>query len=709
MSGINIKFGATDAGFTSTVNKVKDSTKSLDATVAKTSSSVNASFASMAKAGAALALGFGAIKMAAAAVTGTFSTFKAALDLGGELSDLSDATGETSGKLLVLQRAFDNSGVGADKVGTSINKMQKVLVDAAAGSEEAQEKFNTLGLSWSEMQDKSPTEQLQMLAKAISELPTPAERAAASMEFFGKSGGRTLAFLQDFDGAIANAKGELGTMPDIMDKNARTFDTISDKITVIGGKFKEFAAGMLSEMTPMLETITTAIAGIDTAAIGKRIAQVFLGGTEAMQGFNAALGAMKIGEFSMAWEVAWASVKLQAAQSANSIYANIKAAFAAVPVLIRELGITGIFENIAAGLSNKFSSAIRGVIAEFLGAIGKVQAAADFDLLSKADSVRAENYFTMVNAGISSIGDNIGSASEAAKKAYEESLKSTGQLIDTTGMELDLQKQKTEVMKLQNEKAQEALKNAGDFGELEIKIGRERVTNAQRIKELESEIKDAKAQGNTELEKELIAQKVYYEQLERSLEKGKTLQESIAAAGKAYSTSIENSVTSHKKVTNELKEQLSLSDEIAKRIKAAAGKDAVDKGGKLEKAAGDAIAEGNFRKAERIAAKIAVNEENVAIDEAFGGKGPFGKSVRDMAKAAKIDTFGKSNKELKAELAKRIKDRKEELPDGQRGKQDKDADGKVKPAGKTLQDVVEAIRVLVEKIEPKLPTSALGV
>ena len=725
-----LEFGATDAGYTSTINKVKDSTKSLDATVAKTSEKVNAGFSSMAKAGAsvaatsekvnmsfgsmvkagaALALGFAAVKLAASAITGTFSTFKAALDLGGELSDLSEQTGETSGKLLVLQRAFDNSGVGADKVGTSINKMQKVLVDAAAGSEEAQEKFNTLGLSWSEMQDKSPTEQLQMLAKAISELPTPAERAAASMEFFGKSGGRTLAFLQDFDGAIANAKGELGTMPDIMDKNARTFDTISDKITVIGGKFKEFAAGMLSEMTPMLETITTAIAGIDTAAIGKRIAQVFLGGTEAMQGFNAALGAMKIGEFSMAWEVAWASVKLQAAQSANSIYANIKAAFAAVPVLIRELGITGIFENIAAGLSNKFSSAIRGVIAEFLGAIGKVQAAADFDLLSKADSVRAENYFTMVNAGISSIGDNIGSASEAAKKAYEESLKSTGQLIDTTGMELDLQKQKTEVMKLQNEKAQEALKNAGDFGELEIKIGRERVTNAQRIKELESEIKDAKAQGNTELEKELIAQKVYYEQLERSLEKGKTLQESIAAAGKAYSTSIENSVTSHKKVTNELKEQLSLSDEIAKRIKAAAGKDAVDKGGKLEKAAGDAMAEGNFRKAERIAAKIAVNEENVAIDEAFGGKGPFGKSVRDMAKAAKIDTFGKSNKELKAELAKRIKDRKEELPDGQRGKQDKDADGKVKPAGKTLQDVVEAIRVLVEKIEPKLPTSALGV
>ena len=754
-----LEFGATDAGYTSTINKVKDSTKSLDATVAKTSEKVNAGFSSMAKAGAsvaatsekvnmsfgsmvkagaALALGFAAVKLAASAITGTFSTFKAALDLGGELADLSEQTGETSGKLLVLQRAFDNSGVGADKVGTSINKMQKILVEASNGSDEAREKFGNLGLSWSEMQDKSPTEQLQMLAAAISQLPTPAERAAASMEFFGKSGGRTLAFLRDFDGAIENAKGELGSMPKIMDESARTFDTISDKIKVIGGKFKEFAAGVLGEMKPMLEVITTALAGIDMAGFGKRLAQAFIGGTAAMEGFTAALGAMKIGEFSMAWEITFSSIKLQAAQSANSIYSNFKAAIAASVEFIGVAfgpgsGIFTVLTQAFTAVGHVFSRSILEALKTVGNALGTIFDGPMGKLLEVVSPVSAKliegftkmgNVFdgaitdmdakvatasnTMKNA-MGQIPGDFTLAAQEAKKAFEESLKSTGQLIDTTGMELDLQKQKTEVMKLQNEKAQEALKNAGDFKELEIKIGGERVTNAQRIKELESEIKDAKAQGNTELEKELIAQKAYYEQLERSLEKGKTLQESIAAAGKAYSTSIENSVTSHKKVTNELKEQLSLSDEIAKRIKAAAGKDAVDKGGKLEKAAGDAMAEGNFRKAERIAAKIAVNEENVAIDEAFGGKGPFGKSVRDMAKAAKIDTFGKSNKELKAELAKRIKDRKEELPDGQRGKQDKDADGKVKPAGKTLQDVVEAIRVLVEKIEPKLPTSALGV
>jgi len=732
MSGINVKFGATDAGFTSTISKVKDSTKSLDTTVEKTSEKVNTSFASMAKAGAALALGFGAIKLAGDAIVATFGAFKDALDLGGELSDLSDQTGETAGNLLVLQRAFDNSGVGADKVGTSVNKIQKALVDAAAGSEEAQQKFGNLGLSWSEMATKSPTEQLKMIAAAISALPSPAERAAASMEFFGKSGGRTLAFLQDFDGAIANAKGELGTMPDIMDANARTFDTISDKITVIGGKFKEFAAGVLGEMTPMLETITTAIAGIDTAAIGKRIAQVFLGGTEAMQGFSAALSAMKMGDFSLAFEIAFSSIKLQAAQSANSIYANFKAAFAAFPVLIRELGITGIFENIAAGLSNKFSSAIRGVIAEFLGAIGKVQAAAEFDLLSKADSVRAENYFTMVNAGISSIGENIGSASEAAKKAFQDSLESSGQLIDTTGMELDLQNKKTEVMKLQNEQAQEAIKKLGDFNELEIKVGGERVTNAQRIKELESEIASARSTGNKQLEAELTAQKAYYEQMERALAAGKDQQTALNEASKAYNVSMGKSVEASQKLakTNE-----KIKDDMEQI-----------------KTIGDLISKTNVAAPMKTySEKIKDARKDLNDLKDFVG-GDFSRmSVPDIAKKLGIDTAKKSSKELLDEIQKKmdeIKKRpidlrvnkeatKEDLKaiQGEIAKLDTDkpinldADSSIAAIRsqmgeeidlglssskgtsmlETLTTAVEEIKRLVAIIEPKLPTAALGV
>lgn len=654
MSGINIKLGATDAGFTSTVNKVKDSTKSLDSTVQKTSSSVNASFASMAKAGAALALGFGAVKMAAAAVTGTFGAFKDALDLGGELSDLSDQTGETAGNLLILRRAFDNSGVGADAVGTSLNKMQKILVEAANGSDGAREKFGRLGLSWSEMQDKSPTEQLQMLAAAISQLPTPAERATASMEWFGKSGGRTLAMLQDFDGALEGARGELGTMPDIMDANARTFDTISDKITVIGGKFKEFAAGMLSEMTPMLETIATALAGLDMAGFGKRLAEAFIGGTAAMEGFTASLGALKVGEFSLAFEMAWASIKLQAKQTANEIYANLVAAFSASKdFIVDTLGpgssVFSIIENTFNILGYKMAGAIAGALLPVVESVPVLGSKAAAEMRKSIDMGTS-----MIGVLEEQITDSIGAVGHefaAAGKAFPESFKSA---YEATAPLLNVQEDMKEVDRL-----------AGEINKTAAGLTWNMTSEIERIPQLTFNMKDHLKEGAAAMEK--AAEKV--------------------------------------------KESLSLSEQIVNRIKEAQGKDAIDKGGKLAKKAEDAIAQGDFKKAERIAEKLKGKEQDAAIREEFGGDKAFGKSVRDMAKAAGIDTSRKSNRELKKELQDRINQRKGELPAGKHGKNEKEAGGGKgggKDPGQTLQAAVDEIKRLVALIEPKLPTAALG-
>lgn len=760
MSGINIKFGATDAGFTSTISKVKDSTKSLDSTVEKTSEKVNTSFASMAKAGAALALGFGAIKLAGDAIIGTFGAFRDALDLGGELSDLSDQTGETAGNLLILQRAFDNSGVGADAVGTSINKMQKVLVEASEGSEGAREKFDRLGLSWSEMATKSPTEQMKMLAEAISGLPTPAERSAAAMEWFGKSGGRTLAFLNDFTGAVEGARGELGTMPDIMDANARTFDTISDKITVIGGKFKEFAAGMLGEMTPMLETIATAIAGIDTAAIGKRVAQVFLGGTEAMQGFAAALSAMKLGEFSMAFDIAFASIKLQAAQSANSIYANLKAAIAAsVEFVTVAFGPgSGIFTILTKGfemVGNVFSRSILEALKLVGNSIGSIFDGPMMEILKVVSPISGKliegfaNMGNVFDGAINDMDDKVATASntmknamgqipgdfilaaEEAKKSFQESLQSADQLIDTTSMELDLQNKKTEVMKLQNEQALEAVRNAGDFNELEIEVGGQRVSNAQRIKELESEIASAKAQGNKQLESELTAQKAYFKELQRQLDAGKDKQTAITAASQAYNTSIANCVAGAQKlaqvnvgIRDNMVQIKNIGELIAKINMAAPAK--------------------NFNE------KIKDARKDLKDLKDFIG-GDFSRmSVPDIAKKLGIQTAKKSSKELLDEIQKKLDEIKNKPIDLRVNKEatkedlkkiqveigkldtDKpinlDADSSIAKIRsqmgeeidlglssskgtsmlEKLTTAVEEIKRLVALIEPKLPTAALG-
>ena len=246
--------------------------------------------------------------------------------------------------------------------------------------------------------------------------------------------------------------------------------------------------------------------------------------------------------------------------------------------------------------------------------------------------------------------------------------------------------------------------------DITIKIGKERISNADRIKELTLDIVEAKALGNVEQAAELEASKAYYEQLERSLKKNKTLQEAITDATKAREAVIDGVLDKNKKVTKELKEQLALSVQIAAKIAAAEAKDKVDKGGRLEKRALDALAKGDFRGAERARKRLAGNEDDAAIQEAFGGEGKFGKNIKDIAKEQGIDTFRKTSKELREELAKLAKKRQDELAPGAGGKDKEAAKGKPVPPKDpmvALSDLVKDIKNLVAKIEPKLPQHAL--
>ena len=271
MSKVTTTFEAVDTGMVATINKIERETKSMKDTTEKTEKQFKTSFSAMAAAGAGLAVGIGAIKGAFAALTGTIDNFGQALDMGGKLSDLSVRTGETAGNLLLLERAFDNSGVGADKVGSSINKLQKFMSAANSGAEDNMLALAELGLSYESLVAKSPTEQLRYVAEGVKAIKSPTERAAMAMKIFGKSGGELLPLLQNFSGELENAQSEIGSMANIMDRKAAVFDTISDKLAVIKGKFTEFAVGLLSNVTPALELFTTLLAKIDVAGIGARL------------------------------------------------------------------------------------------------------------------------------------------------------------------------------------------------------------------------------------------------------------------------------------------------------------------------------------------------------------------------------------------------------------------------------------------------------
>jgi hypothetical protein len=207
--------------------------------------------------------------------------FSDALDLGGRLNELSQRTGEASGTLLVLETAFKNSGLEAAQVGTAINKLQNFMVDAADEGSRQANAMDDLGIAMADLKGKTPTEQMEVFADKIAGIEDPTERAAAASEVFGeKLGGKLLPLFTDFNGNLDDARDKVGSLEEVMNENAATFDSAAETIEAIKGKLTAFAAGVLSETIPALEDLGKEMEQVDAAGLGQDVGEVLAPGLE---------------------------------------------------------------------------------------------------------------------------------------------------------------------------------------------------------------------------------------------------------------------------------------------------------------------------------------------------------------------------------------------------------------------------------------------
>ena len=289
-------------------------------------------------AGAAFATGMAVFNAAMAGVQEVAASFGKALDLGGQLSDLSAQTGVAAGELLVLQRAFDNTGAGAEKVSPAIAKMSSSIVDATSGTGAAAKAFDQLGLSAAELINLPAEQQFQKIGNALAGVANETQRSALASDLFGgKLGKDLLPLMTNFSGETRTATQQLGSMVDVMNENSAAFDSIGDGIKVAQGKLTEFAAGLMSVMAPAIEAVVTALTRIDAAQIGKDLGSAFVGAGEAMKGFQSAVDAFQAGDIGLALKSIFESVKLQAMETGNSIINIFSAAFQTAGEVIRAL------------------------------------------------------------------------------------------------------------------------------------------------------------------------------------------------------------------------------------------------------------------------------------------------------------------------------------------------------------------------------------
>ena len=353
-----------------------------------------------AMAGGALSLG--------AAMAG----LRGAIELGGKLAELSTVTGVAAGDLLVLRQAFEDTGVGAEQAKTAVLFMQKSLSGMNEEGGKTSDTYAALGLNMESLRGMAPTDAMQAIGKAIGGLGSEADKTAALMTIFGRSGATMKGFFAD-PAAIESAKAALGGLPAIMDRNAKLFDAIGDSLGHIKMKSMGLFAGMAEGLAPALKAIGDGIDGLDLSGVGRKIGDGIMVMVEAFKGgeIGELLGlSLKLGfETAVNWlssGLLGVGVGFLAVLSNGALWSSIVDVASSAFLGLGAVLLT-VFETPIVYLRTSMDKVI-GELFEFLGKIpglGKALGLQDF----KAESINT--YFDQNQAANRARADLLGQAS----------------------------------------------------------------------------------------------------------------------------------------------------------------------------------------------------------------------------------------------------------------------------------------------------------
>jgi TP901 family phage tail tape measure protein len=151
---------------------------------------------------------------AVGAFTGAVTAFMLA---GSRLDDMSQRTGASVEALSELEYAATMSGTSLDALEGGLVKLQNKMVDALAGNEAAAKSFSSIGLSVADLESMKAEDQFAAIADAIGSIEDPAQRTAAAMDIFGKSGQELVPFLTSGSQGIAELRQQARDLGITMD------------------------------------------------------------------------------------------------------------------------------------------------------------------------------------------------------------------------------------------------------------------------------------------------------------------------------------------------------------------------------------------------------------------------------------------------------------------------------------------------------------
>jgi hypothetical protein len=282
-------------------------------------------------------------------------------------SKLSARLGMTYSELAGLAHAGDLAGVSMDTIGAAATKADVAFVKAAQGSKTAQAGFAAIGLELGDLQGLSSAERFSEIADAIAGLPTEAERAAAAVKLFGRSGAELLPLFAGGAGSIQEATEEAQRFGmaltgaqgrDVEEMN----DSFSKVSAAIGGIVKQITAYLAPSITSIATTFTDFVGSMGGGNIGQAIGEGIIAGARYMAGVGDAIisGLSAVWEFAGGIGAVWGTVTDLIGRAA-SYMAGVGRGLAAVftgnaAVVLR---VVGVISDTAREMSYSLAEASR--------------------------------------------------------------------------------------------------------------------------------------------------------------------------------------------------------------------------------------------------------------------------------------------------------------------------------------------------------------
>jgi hypothetical protein len=228
-----------------------------------------------------LAMGVAGVGAAFGALTvgGLAKGFSDLMDYAGGLSDLSEITGMTAGKLAIFSKALEDTGVSAESITKIIAGLSNKLEDPGTETAGWLQKF---GLSIAEVQAMNPEERFNAIAKGIGGLTSQSQKLSASSALFGKLGASLVVMFKSPD-VMRESTKYLGSLADNLTKYAADLDAVGDSIGGLRLKILGFFAGMAGPNMDLFKKLKEGIDNIDLGPLGAKFGNIANGLIEALK------------------------------------------------------------------------------------------------------------------------------------------------------------------------------------------------------------------------------------------------------------------------------------------------------------------------------------------------------------------------------------------------------------------------------------------